>query len=131
LIEAKLTHVADAVEHSELTESASELIFTTPKMYQLYVKQAEFGATVQRVLGRPVKIAIKIGAGAADGVESGAVEVETKEASREPGASTQPSAVPAPRGDEVTTRALAHPEVRRFQEIFPDSQVRKVRNLRE
>ena len=29
------------------------------------------------------------------------------------------------------TRALANPEVKRFQEMFPDSQVRTVRNLRD
>ena len=33
--------------------------------------------------------------------------------------------------DDVTERALAHPEVKRFQETFPDAQVRVVRNLRE
>jgi hypothetical protein len=35
LLAAKLTHVADAVEHSTLAESPTELVFTTPKMYQL------------------------------------------------------------------------------------------------
>ena len=33
--------------------------------------------------------------------------------------------------DEVSQRALAHPEVRRFQEMFPGAQVRAVRNLKE
>jgi len=33
--------------------------------------------------------------------------------------------------DEVSQRALAHPEVRRFQELFPGAQVRAVRNLKE
>ena len=33
--------------------------------------------------------------------------------------------------DDVTERALAHPEVQRFQEMFPDAQVRTVRNLKE
>jgi multidrug efflux pump len=32
---------------------------------------------------------------------------------------------------EVTERALSNPEVKRFQELFPDSHVRTVRNLRE
>ena len=48
LLEAKLTHVADALEHSELAESPNELVFTTPKMYQLYLKQAEFEAAAKR-----------------------------------------------------------------------------------
>jgi hypothetical protein len=32
--------------------------------------------------------------------------------------------------DDVSERALAHPEVKRFQETFPDAQVRAVRNLK-
>jgi hypothetical protein len=33
--------------------------------------------------------------------------------------------------DEAARRALEHPEVKRFQETFPGSQVRAVRNLKE
>ncbi len=107
LIEANRTHIADALEHSELAESASELVFTTPKMYVMYLKQAEFETAVHRVFGRPVKITIKAGE-----------------------ATPTPVAL-APPENEVTTRALSHPEVQRFQEMFPDSQVRTVRNLKE
>jgi hypothetical protein len=32
--------------------------------------------------------------------------------------------------DQATSRALAHPEVRRFQEVF-GGEIRKVRNLKE
>jgi DNA polymerase III subunit gamma/tau len=107
LIEAKLTHLADAVEHSALAESDAELVFTAPKMYQMFLKQAEFGPVVQRIAGRPVRITVKIG---------------------EPA----PAPVSAPaREDEAAGRALSHPEVKRFQEMFPDSQVRAVRNLKE
>src|SRR5439155_496221 len=109
LLEAKQTHVADALENSELAESESELSFTTPKMYVMYLKQAEFESAVRRVLGKPVKITIKAG-----------------ETSRVPGVT--PAAKPPRQQDEVTARALGHPEVRRFQEMFPDSQVRAVRN---
>jgi len=111
LLEAKQTHIADALEQSSLNESATELVFTTPKMYVMYLKQADFEATVRRVLGKPFKITIKAG---------------------EPAAEEVPLAAGTPaKEDEVTTRALSHPEVRRFQEIFPDSQVRTVRNLKE
>jgi hypothetical protein len=37
---------------------------------------------------------------------------------------------PANNEDEATRRALANPEVRRFQEVF-DGKVYKVRNLKE
>ncbi len=111
LLEAKLTHVADALEHSELAESPAELVFTTPKMYQLYLKQADFEAAAKRIAGRPVRVTIKVG-----------------DAARP----TAPVAAAAPkREDEATARALSHPEVKRFQEIFPDAQVRTVRNLKD
>ena len=109
LLEAKLTHVADALEHSELAESPNELVFTTPKMYQLYLKQPEFEAAAKRLAGRPVRVTIKIG-----------------------DAAPPKPVAPAPkREDEAATRALSHPEVKRFQEVFPDAQVRTVRNLKD
>ena len=110
LAEAKLTHVADAVEHSEVTESAAEIIFTAPKMYQLFLKGPEFEAAVRRVAGRTVRITLKVGE-AAPAVAKKAAE--------------------PPKADEASERALAHPEVKRFQELFPESQVRAVRNLKE
>jgi DNA polymerase-3 subunit gamma/tau len=109
LLEAKLTHVADALEHTELAESPNELVFTTPKMYQLYLKQSEFEAAAKRIAGRPVRITIKIGAAAP----------------------ARPVAAAPKREDEAATRALSHPEVKRFQEVFPDAQVRTVRNLKD
>jgi len=108
LLEAKQTYVADALEHSELIESATELIFTTPKAYAMNLKNADFTAIVHRVVGTPVKVTLKIG--------------ETER---------QVPAAPAVQVDEVATRALEHPEVKRFQELFPDSQVRTVRNLKD
>ena len=108
-MEAKQTHIADALEHSQLAESDNELVFTTPKMYQMYLKQKEFEAAVRAVVGRPVRITIKVGEVAQAPVAAAAPKTE----------------------DEVTSRALSHPEVQRFQEMFPDSQVRTVRNLKE
>jgi len=109
LVDAKQTYVADALEHSELTESAQEWVFTTPKLYAMNLKHGDFAAIVQKVAGRPVKVTIKVG-----------------ETERE----AEPAAPAAP-ADEVAARALEHPEVKRFQELFPDSQVRTVRNLRD
>ena len=44
-------------------------------------------------------------------------------------------AAPGPKAklgdEEVSQRALSHPEVQKFQELFPDAQVRAVRNLKE
>jgi DNA polymerase-3 subunit gamma/tau len=110
LLEAKQTYVADALEHSELIESAAEIVVTAPKLYSMNFKGSEFTAIVQRVVGRPVKVTIKIG--------------ETERVAA-------PVAAPAPQNDETSARALEHPEVKRFQELFPDSQVRTVRNLKD
>jgi DNA polymerase-3 subunit gamma/tau len=113
LVEAKLAHLADAVEHSQMAESANELVITAPKLYQFFLKQAEIGAAVKRVLGRSVKITVKTGEAAPQG-------------------GLQP-ANPAPLrvDDDAAARALSHPEVKRFQEMFPESQVRAVRNLKD
>jgi hypothetical protein len=108
LLDEKQTYVADALEHSELTESATELIVTTPKLYAMNFKHGDFTAVVHRVVGRPVKVTIKVG--------------ETERV---------PTPAAAPKADEVAARALEHPEVKRFQELFPDSQVRTVRNLKD
>jgi DNA polymerase-3 subunit gamma/tau len=110
LLDAKQTYVADALEHSELAESAQEWVFTTPKLYAMNLKHGDFAAIVQKVAGRPVKVTIKVG-----------------ETQREP----EPAAAVAAPTDEVAARALEHPEVKRFQELFPDSQVRTVRNLKD
>jgi DNA polymerase-3 subunit gamma/tau len=110
LVEAKQTYVADAVEHSEIAESANEIVFTTPKLYAMNLKHAEFPALVAKIAGRAVKVVMKTG-------------------------DTNREAAPAPAApkldDEVSARALDHPEVKHFQELFPDSQVRTVRNLRD
>ncbi len=79
-------------------------------MYSMYLKQPGFEAAVIKTLGRSVRITIKIG-------ETAAVPMAAK-----------PS---APAANEATERAMENPEVRRFQEMFPDSQVRTVRNLRD
>jgi DNA polymerase-3 subunit gamma/tau len=109
LLEAKLIYVADALEHSELAESPNELVFTTPKMYQLNLKQPEFEAAAKRIAGRPVRVTIKVG----------------------DAAPATPVAAAPKREDEATARALSHPVVKRFQDVFEDAQVRTVRNLKD
>jgi len=110
LQESKLTHVADAVGRSEVAETPAEITFTAPKMYQMFLKGPEFEAAVRRVAGRTVRITLKVG-------EAAAADV--------------PAVKPAATKDEAAERALSHPEVKRIQELFPESQVRQVRNLKE
>ena len=114
LMENKQTHLADAVEHSQIQESGSDLIFTTDAMYRMFLKSSEFDAAVKRVHGKPARIVIKIGEAAAPSVASAAPPMQNAAAN-----------------NPASERALAHPEVQKFKELFPDSQVRAVRNLKE
>jgi DNA polymerase-3 subunit gamma/tau len=108
LTELGMQFTADAVEHSQITESNGELLFTTPEEFKLALNEKDILKVVQKVAGRPMRI--KVTAGTVDVAEI-------------------PKARPPQ--DDVSERALSHPEVRRFQETFPDAQVRVVRNLKE
>jgi DNA polymerase-3 subunit gamma/tau len=109
LVELGMTFTADAVEHSQVTEGNGELVFVTPEEFRLSMNEKDLGRAVQSIIGRPMKLKISFG---------------------EPEAGRKSTAVTPPR-DDVSERALSHPEVRRFQEMFPDAQVRAVRNLKE
>jgi len=104
LVELGMPFTADGVEHSTVAATPTELCFTTPKEFLLSMKPDDLNKAVRHVLGRPMKIQIA----------AGAVE----------------AAAAAPGAYELTGRALAHPEVRRFQELF-GGHVRTVRNLKE
>jgi DNA polymerase III subunit gamma/tau len=107
LREAGMQFTADAVEHSQVTESNGELQFVTPDEFGLAMNEKDIQKVVQKIAGRPMRIKIALG---------------------KPAAAAAPLAKPK---DDVSERALAHPEVKRFQETFPDAQVRVVRNLKE
>ena len=108
LTELGMTFTADAVEHSQVIETNGELHLTTPEDFHLSMSEKDLAKAVQQLAGRPMKIRITFG---------------------QPDAT---AAIPLARPkDDVSERALAHPEVKRFQEMFPDAQVRAVRNLKE
>jgi DNA polymerase-3 subunit gamma/tau len=106
-------HLADAVENASLAVVGGDLNVAAPKSYALYFKDPGFDDAVREVFGRPLR-----------------VKLTTPEA----GAALSPASIAAPpkneAEDEVTGRALANPEVRRFREVF-GGEVRKVRNLKE
>jgi len=111
LLELGLNFTADAVEHSEVVESGGELRFITPEEFRLAMDPRDLNKVVQQIAGRPMKVTVEVG--------TPAVAVAAASVAKAPGA------------DEVSERALAHPEVRRFQELFPDAHVRTVRDLKE
>jgi DNA polymerase III subunit gamma/tau len=106
LLEMGMQFTADAVEHSEVNESNGELQFVTPDEFGLAMNEKDILKVVQKIAGRPMRIKIALG---------------------------KPAGVAAPLAkakDDITERALAHPDVKRFQETFPDAQVRFVRDLK-
>ena len=117
LRENNITMVADAVEDSQLRESPAEWQFTASKVYGLAFKDAALKAAVEKVAGRPMRISFVPNEGAPSGSTAAA-------------AAKPKTAAPAGE-DEATRRALDHPDVKSFQEQFPGSQVRTVRNLKE
>ena len=112
LLELNMLFTADALEHSEVSEADGEIRFATPEEFRLSMNEKDIQKAVQQVAGRPMRISIKFGDPATQGQPAAARPIEKKL-------------------DDVSERALSHPEVRRFQEMFPDSQVRAVRNLKE
>jgi DNA polymerase-3 subunit gamma/tau len=107
LHELGMAFTADAVEHSRLVESGTELQFTTPQQFMLGMRVSDLEKAVKHLNAGKWKI--KVAAG-----DAGAPE-------------QRPQSQPQAAGDDATRRALAHPEVQRFREVFPDAEVRVVR----
>jgi DNA polymerase-3 subunit gamma/tau len=110
MVESGLTFSADAIAQSEVALVNNELIVTAPKSFQLDLGREEITTALKR-LGHPA-LRFKVVFGE---VKAAAQPVVQRTAASE---------------DEVTGRALAHPEVQRFREVF-GGEVRAVRNLKE
>ena len=111
LMDLGMTFTADAIEHSEVTESNGELRFTTPKEFQLAMKEADLNQAVRQIAGKPLKIKVTI----ADAAAPEPPKIASASAAQD---------------DDVARRALANPEVERFRSVF-GGEVRTVRNLKE
>lgn len=105
-----LKFLLDAAEHAEVSEAPGELRFTAPKEFGMAIRSAEMREAVAKAAGKPLRIVFHASENAATQAASPA---------------------PPPDDDEVTREALAHPDVRKFQQTFPGSHVRTVRNLRD
>ena len=113
LTEMGLAFIADSVAHSNVEAKGGELIFLVGSRADKMAIESDVPKVVMQVLGRNVKVTAKIGTPV----------------------NTAPIDLPPPpkKADEteVAERALAHPEVKRFTELFPEAHVRQVRNLKE
>jgi len=110
LHEKGMAHLADAVENATIAINGTDLAVVTGKTYSMYFTDKGMEAAVREVFGRPLRIKVTAGDAAP---RSAALHV-----------------APNAGEDQATTRALEHPEVRRFREVF-GGEVRKVRNLKE
>jgi hypothetical protein len=106
-----LNFSADAIQQAEVKLQGSELVLRASKALSFALKDAGIPRVASRVIGKPVRIRFEVGE-----------NITAKSAS--------PQKNP---GEEAAfrDRALSHPGVKRFQELFPDAQVRTVRNLNE
>ena len=112
LVDAGLNFTADAITQAQITLQNSELLIRAPKMLLLSLREPKLQVIASNVAGKPVKVRTE-----ADGAVSAALPS---------------TALNTPADDtELRDRALSHPGVKRFQELFPDAQVRTVRNLNE
>ncbi|MEZ5403490.1 MAG: DNA polymerase III subunit gamma/tau [Bryobacteraceae bacterium] len=107
-----LTMLVDAVEHSTVTQGPGEIRFSGPREFKLSFRDSGMRAAVHAVAGQPLRINF--------------VEAES---------AGPAAAAPKPAGGQIdeqaAERAMSNPEVQRFQQMFPESQVRTVRNLKE
>jgi DNA polymerase-3 subunit gamma/tau len=110
-IELGMPFTADAIEHSDVMEVAGELQFLTPKDFRLSMKEPDLRRALAHLGFASMRLKVTFG---------------------EPVAPTPVAPQETVAGDEneLTRRALAHPEVQRFRATF-GGQVRAVRNLKE
>ena len=113
LATAGMTFSADALLNSEVTVNGGTVTIKAPKVLTMALKDASVERIAAQAFGRPMKVNVEVGENMTNSRPSGTQAVT--------GAQNG--------DDEVRRRALEHPGVKRFQELFPDAQVRQVRNL--
>jgi DNA polymerase III subunit gamma/tau len=117
---AGLTFSADALRLAEVSLKGSELTFRAPQTMLLALRDKDVARVAVQVLGRPIKVVTEAVSKVSNSGENGS---PAREAARAMDGAGEDS--------ELRERALSHPGVKRFQELFPNAQVRAVRNLNE
>jgi len=129
VLEQKNARLAlDAVRSSEIVESPGGVEFITSRTQAMGLRGTDFERNVAVAAGRALKVKLTIG----DTAPGDAAKAATGAAGSGTPAAAQPGVEPAEQEpNAVAQRALANPEVQRFQELFPESKVRGVRDLKE
>jgi DNA polymerase-3 subunit gamma/tau len=103
---------ADAILQADVALQGSEVLVRGVKTLSFAVKDPAIQRVASQVLGKPVRIKFEVGESLNKTVAPGPVRAAGEDT-------------------ELRARALSHPGVKRFQQLFPDAQVRTVRNLNE
>ncbi len=112
LSRAGMEHTADAIQQAEVSVNGQEILIRAPKAMMLLLKDPGMDRVAAQVAGKPVRVRLEVN----ESIAASPVPVAEK---------------PASPDSELRQRALSHPGVKRFQELFPGAQVRTVRNLNE
>jgi DNA polymerase-3 subunit gamma/tau len=113
LTQEGLNFSADAILQADVSVQGSDLLVRGAKTLSFALKDPAIPRVASKLLGKPVRVKFEVG------------ESSNK------AASPTPARAAAGEDTEFRERALSHPGVKRFQELFPDAQVRTVRNLNE
>ena len=119
LLENGMKMSADAVEHSLVKLEGAELVFTTAKRFMLGLRDNAVAQAASTLLKRAVKVRVEVDAAMS------AAAMPANDAKANDALETRSD------NNETSERALSHPAVKRFQELFPGAHVRSVRNLNE
>lgn len=113
LSKAGLSVTADAIAQSHVSMDNGDLVIRAPKSMAVAFRDAGVQRVAAEVVGKPVRIRVEVG------------ENRNSVAA--------PNSAPTSEGSDagLRERALSHPGVKRFQELFPGAQIRAVRNLNE
>ena len=109
-LELGLKFTADGFEAAEITEDNGVIEIVAPEECEFTMKEQDVNRVVAAIGMVGVRAKVRFSASVVAG---------------------PPPAAKLAAADDATERALANPTVKRFQETFPDSLVRSVRNLKE
>jgi len=98
---------ADAIAASQVSEQGNVIAITTPREFALPMRGNDVQKALERLFERPPHVRVTL-------------------TDEDPAAASM-----AEPTNETAQRALEHPAVKRFQEVFPGSHVRTVRDLRD
>jgi DNA polymerase-3 subunit gamma/tau len=128
LHELKLPHTADAIEASEIVEQNGVLMITAPNRLHEISLKSDLGPAIEKITGRAMKLQIKVGQVATSANSAALAKPEAAVGGSGNAAAAQSGNATE---DAARERALAHPGVQKFQEMFPEGVIRQVRNLKE